>query len=67
MVGNLYTHSAKLTRNIHELNPETNWTKMWVENHDGLIRFKEIYAAIASSLREFIDYPNIENSSLTLN
>ncbi|XP_008188567.1 uncharacterized protein LOC103310889, partial [Acyrthosiphon pisum] len=53
--------------------PESKWTKLtsmcktrWVENHDGLIRFTEIYKAIVNTLDDLQLKCDIETSSKAL-
>lgn len=53
--------------------PKCKWTKLtsmcetrWVENHDGLIRFTEIYKAIVNTLEELQLKHDIETSSKAL-
>ncbi|XP_050537765.1 52 kDa repressor of the inhibitor of the protein kinase-like [Daktulosphaira vitifoliae] len=62
-----------LKKYIKEQFPESKWTKLtsmcetrWVENHDGLIRFTEIYKAIANTLEELQFTRDIETSSKAL-
>lgn len=76
-VGNFIKGSALRTnvlkKYIKEQFPESKWTKLtsmcetrWVENHDGLIRFTEIYKAIVSTLEELQLTRDIETSSKAL-
>ncbi|XP_008185833.1 zinc finger MYM-type protein 1-like [Acyrthosiphon pisum] len=76
-VGNFIKSSATRTemlkKYIKEQFPESKWTKLtsmcetrWVENHDGLIRFTEIYKAIVNTLEELQSTRDIETSSKAL-
>lgn len=73
-VGNFFKSSAKRTNclkeNIKKNFPETKWKNLtamcetrWVENHDGLIRFKEIFKAIVDTLEELNTDMDSETSS----
>ncbi|XP_026819121.1 52 kDa repressor of the inhibitor of the protein kinase-like [Rhopalosiphum maidis] len=76
-VGNFIKISAKRTEllknKIKEFLPETKWTKLtsmcetrWVENHDGMLRFSEIYKPIVATLEELQLFVDIETSSKAL-
>jgi len=76
-VGNFIKVSAMRTellkKYIIEQCPESKWTKLtsmcetrWVENHDGLIRFTDIYKAIVNTLEELQLKRDIETSSKAL-
>ena len=76
-VGNFIKGSAMRTevlkKYIKEQFPESKWTKLtsmcetrWVENHDGLIRFTEIYKAIVNTLEELQLVHDIDTSSKPL-
>jgi len=76
-IGNFIKASAMRTellkKYIKEQFPESKWTKLtsmcetrWVENHDGLIRFTEIYKAIVNTLDELQLKRDIETSSKAL-
>ncbi|XP_025420070.1 zinc finger MYM-type protein 1-like [Sipha flava] len=76
-VGNFIKISAKrielLKNKIKEFLPETKWTKLtsmcetrWVENHDGMLRFSEIYKPIVTTLEELQIFVDIETSSKAL-
>lgn len=73
-VGNFIKFSAKRTavlkQKIQEYCPQTKWTKLtsmcdtrWVENHNGLIRFKEIYKPIVECLDVLSEETDAETSS----
>lgn len=73
-IGNFFKSSAKrtncLAKYIKNTMPETKWKTLtamcetrWVENHDGLLRFKEIYKAIAGALEELIGDRDCDTSS----
>lgn len=73
-VGNFIKSSAKRTKclkdNIEKNFPETQWKNLtamcetrWVENHDGLLRFKEIYKAIVDTLDDLSTDMDCETSS----
>jgi len=62
-IGNFFHSSAKrtaiLTKNVKEMCPQLKGEKLtkmcetrWVQNHDGLICFQEMFEAIFSSLEE---------------
>ncbi|KAL4127184.1 hypothetical protein QTP88_011381 [Uroleucon formosanum] len=76
-VGNFIKISAKRTEllknKIKEFLPQTKWTKLtsmcetrWVENHDGMLRFSEIYKPIVATLEELQLFVDIETSSKAL-
>lgn len=76
-VGNFFRSSAKRTKllkeNIKAEFPESKWTTLipmcetrWVENHDGLIRFREIYKCLVSTLEELSYDSDTEVSSKSL-
>jgi len=76
-IGNFIKASAMRTellkKYIKEQFPESKWTKLtsmcetrWVENHDGLIRFTEIYKAIVNTLDDLQLKRDIETSSKAL-
>lgn len=76
-VGNFIKISAKRTEllknKIKEFLPQTKWTKLtsmcetrWVENHDGMLRFSEIYKPIVATLEELQLFIDIETSSKAL-
>ncbi|KAL5241561.1 hypothetical protein ACI65C_008971 [Semiaphis heraclei] len=75
--GNFIKISAKRTEllknKIKEFLPQTKWTKLtsmcetrWVENHDGMLRFSEIYKPIVATLEELQLFVDIETSSKAL-
>ncbi|XP_060869648.1 52 kDa repressor of the inhibitor of the protein kinase-like [Metopolophium dirhodum] len=77
-VGNFIKVSARRTEllknKIKEFIPEKKWTKLtsmcetrWVENHDGMIRFLDIYKPIVDTLDELQLFHDIETSSKALN
>ena len=77
-VGNFIKVSARRTEllknKIKEFIPETKWAKLtsmcetrWVENHDGMIRFLDIYKPIVDTLDELQLCHDIETSSKALN
>ncbi|KAL4122845.1 hypothetical protein QTP88_015112 [Uroleucon formosanum] len=62
-----------LKNKIKEFLPQTKWTKLtsmcetrWVENHDGMLRFSEIYKPIVATLEELQLFVDIETSSKAL-
>eukprot|EP00102_Acyrthosiphon_pisum_P019436 XP_016656646.1 PREDICTED: zinc finger MYM-type protein 1-like [Acyrthosiphon pisum] len=76
-VGNFIKASAMRTellkKYIKEQFPESKWTKLismcetrWVENHDGLLRFTEIYKPIVNTLDDLQLKRDIETSSKAL-
>ncbi|KAL4141924.1 hypothetical protein QTP88_004470 [Uroleucon formosanum] len=76
-VGNFIKISTKRTEllknKIKEFLPKTKWTKLtsmcetrWVENHDGMLRFSEIYKPIVATLEELQLFVDIETSSKAL-
>jgi len=76
-VGNFFKGSAMRTnvlkKYIKEQLPESKWTKLtsmcdtrWVENHDGLIRFTEMYKVIVNTLEELQLTRDIKTSSKAL-
>ncbi|XP_033221040.1 52 kDa repressor of the inhibitor of the protein kinase-like [Belonocnema kinseyi] len=76
-VGNFLKSSAKRTsylkENIRQKFPETKYKNLtamcdtrWVDNHDGLIRFEEIFEAIVDALEELsCDMDSDTSSSAT--
>lgn len=65
--------TAILKNKIKEHVPNTKWTKLtsmcetrWVENHDGLIRFTEVFKPIVKTLEELQLVKDIETSSKAL-
>ncbi|KAK5644977.1 hypothetical protein RI129_006277 [Pyrocoelia pectoralis] len=73
-VGNFMKSSAKRTNclkhSIRKNFPETKWQTLtamcetrWVENHDGLIRFQEIFKAILDTLEDLSTDVDSETSS----
>ena len=73
-VGNFLKHSAKRTmclkENIQKNFPKSKWHTLtamcetrWVENHDRLIRFKEIFKAIFDTLEDLSMDKDSETSS----
>lgn len=73
-VGNFIKYSAKRTHilqtKIKAQLPESRWKKLtamcetrWVENHDGLIRFKEVFVSIVETLEDLELVKDIETSS----
>lgn len=73
-VSSFINSSAKRThilkQKIKSCLPETRWSKLipmcetrWVENHDGLLRFKEIIVPIVETLEELSAVADIETSS----
>lgn len=76
-VGNFIKISATRTEllkiKIKEFLPQTKWTKLtsmcetrWVENHDGMLRFSEIFKPIVITLEELQLFTDIETSSKAL-
>ncbi|KAL4084920.1 hypothetical protein QTP88_027787 [Uroleucon formosanum] len=76
-VGNFIKISAKRTEllknKIKEFLPQTKWTKLtsmcenrWVKNHDGMLRFSEIYKPIVATLEELQLFVDIKTSSKAL-
>ncbi|XP_050545738.1 zinc finger MYM-type protein 1-like isoform X3 [Daktulosphaira vitifoliae] len=76
-VGNFIKISATRTEllknKIKEFLPLTKWTKLtsmcetrWVENHDGMLRFSEIFKPIVITLEELQLFTDIETSSKAL-
>ncbi|KAL4154001.1 hypothetical protein QTP88_001834 [Uroleucon formosanum] len=62
-----------LKNKIKEFLPQTKWTKLtsmcetrWVENHDGMLGFSEIYKPIVATLEELQLFVDIETSSKAL-
>ncbi|XP_049315836.1 zinc finger MYM-type protein 1-like [Bactrocera dorsalis] len=73
-IGLFFKSSAKrtncLTEYIKQNMPETKWRTLtamcetrWVENHDGLLRFKEIFKAIVGALEELSGNSDCDTSS----
>lgn len=73
-VGNFIRSSSKRTdllKNYLKSDfPNNNWTTIipmcqtrWVENHDGLIRFKEVYKCLVATLEELSFDSDTETSS----
>lgn len=67
------TRIAVLKKCIKDQFPESKWSKLtsmceirWVENHDGLIRFTEVYKAILHTLEKPQSIRDIETSSKAL-
>jgi len=44
--------------------PSSKYNFCWVERHDSLLRFKEIYLPITNTLRELEQHHNLETSKL---
>jgi len=76
-IGNFLRSSAKRTKllkeNIKTEFPETKWTTLipmcetrWVENHDGLMRFRDIYRCLVATLEELSCDSDTETSSKSL-
>ncbi|XP_008182934.1 52 kDa repressor of the inhibitor of the protein kinase-like [Acyrthosiphon pisum] len=76
-VGNFIKISTKRTEllknKIKQFLPQTKWTELtsmidtrWVENHDGMLRFSEIFKPIVATLEELQLFVDIETSSKAL-